>query len=139
MSAGLKNDILTVRVSPDMKMQLDDISRETGYSVSAITKAAISKLLSSVYSEDGDIVNPEIVSARKVLECRIACGYFPVSEVSKVYGIPERTIHTLISRGKVPRIVISKKRHIQLANIEKLLKDGKKNKYSENRRLRSNG
>lgn len=129
----LKSDTLTVRISPGMKTQLEDVARETGNTVSTIAKAAISKMLSSLYDADGRIVNTQILSNRAALNDKIAWGYFPLYEVSRAYGLSERTLQTLVTRGKIPHIVADRKRYVKLSNVEKLLKNGEKNQCVKGR------
>lgn len=130
MKAELKSDMISVRVSPEVRMKLKDMSDSSGYNISTIVSAAVVKLQAEVYDEDGHITNIEAIQiTRKLRDC-ISDGFVSLSSIIEKCKIPRDTINTWIRRGMVEKVRIGNKPYIRLSNIEKLAKDRyvKKNK-----------
>lgn len=130
MGLGLKSDMISVRVSPDIRMRLKDMSDSSGYNVSTIVSAAVVKLLSDVYDADGYIINTDAIQVNKELRNCISDGFVSLATVSYRCNIPEATIRTWIRQGWLKKVKIENKPYVKLSNIEKIVRDKyvKKNK-----------
>ena len=85
-----KNDMISLRVSPDVRMRLCEVAEATGVNVSAVVKAGLSKILDEVYDADGNLCNiGDLATKRKI---PVSHGYYRISDISKANGISERSI-----------------------------------------------
>ena len=129
---GLKSDMISVRVSSEIRMKLKDMSESSGYNVSTIVSAAVVRLLSDVYDVDGYIVNMDAIQINRKLKNCISDSFVPLVIASYKCDIPEATIRTWIRQGWIEKVRIGNKPYVKLSNIEKIVRDRyvKKNKRS---------
>lgn len=129
---GLKSDMISVRVSSEIRMKLKDMSESSGYNVSTIVSAAVVRLLSDVYDVDGYIVNMDAIQINRKLKNCISDSFVPLAIASYKCDIPEATIRTWIRQGWIEKVRIGNKPYVKLSNIEKIVRDRyvKKNKRS---------
>lgn len=132
MGLELKSDMISVRVSSEIRMKLKDMSESSGYNMSAIVSAAVIRLLSDVYDADGYIVNTDAIQVNRKLRDCIPDSFVPLAIASHKCDIPESTIRTWIRQGWIEKVRIGNKPYVKLSNIEKIVRDKyvKKNKRS---------
>lgn len=130
MGFELKSDMISVRVSPEVRMKLKDMSESSGYNISTIVSAAVIKLQKDVYDADGYIVNMDAIKVNRSLRDCISDGYVALSIVLKKCEIPRDTINSGIRRGVIEKVRIGNKPYVKLSSIEKIVRDRyvKKNK-----------
>ena len=124
-----KNDMISLRVSPDVRMRLCEVAEATGVNVSAAVKAGLSKILDEVYDADGNLCNiGDLATKRKI---PVSHGYYRISDISKANGISERSIRNMVEKGKASYIKRDGKIYVLLKDVEGV--NGRKDKHDKKR------
>lgn len=124
-----KNDMISLRVSPDTKMRLCEVAEAAGVNISSVIKAGLSKILDEVYDTDGNLCDISDLATRRKIP--VSHGYYRISDISKSHGISERSIRDMIERGKASYIKRDGRIYVLLKDVEVV--NGGKGKHDKKR------
>lgn len=119
-----KNDIFSLRLPPDLKLKLDEVSELTGESASSVIKACMLEVFNRIFDEDGYVIND-----KNILRGR---GGIPIGkclchgrDVAKAFSINYSTLRYWCVLGMVKTVKKNGSVYVLIESVEDLLNGGK--------------
>lgn len=110
-----KAEILNVRVTPEIRMRLDEVAKASGITRGGLVRMCVDKVLSMMYDSDGYLMDASKVGDRDKLN--ELDGYFRVGNVSSAYGIPYTTICSAVRSGRVRSFKTGGSAYVRLSDV----------------------
>ena len=107
--------IVNVRVTPEMRMRLDEIAESTGVSIGGFVRTCVDRVISMMYDSDGYLMDVSKMEERGKINH--LDGFYPISDISSVYGIPYGSIYALIRSGKARTIKHERSVYVRLSDV----------------------
>lgn len=129
-----KVEIVKVRVTPEMRMRLDEVSKITGVTIGGFVRTCVDRALSTMYDSNGYLIDAGKISSGSVNKLD---GLFPIKDVSKGYNIPYNTIWFAVKSGRVRSVKFNGATYVNLSDVLKRKgQHGNENEREERGRLR---
>ena len=110
-----KAEIVNIRVTPEIRMRLDEIAKATGVTRGGFVRMCVDKVMSMMYDSDGYLMDSSKIGDRGKLN--ELDGYFRVGNVSTAYGIPYTTICSAVRSGRVRSIRSGQSTYVKLSDV----------------------
>lgn len=119
-----KNDMFSLRLPPDLKLRLDEVSEFTGESASSVIKACMLEVFNRIFDRYGYIVdNNDILRARSRIPIdQCLC---PGKYVAKAFNVNYASLRRWKSLGMVNAIGRDGNVYVSIKSVEDLLNGGK--------------
>lgn len=129
-----KVEIVKVRVTPEVRMRLDEVSKTTGVTIGGFARMCVDRVLSMMYDSDGYLIDTGKISAGNINKLD---GFFPIKDVSKGYNIPYNTIWFAVKSGRVRSVKFNGATYVNLSDVLKRKgQHGSENEREKRRGLR---
>ena len=106
---------MNIRVTPEIRMRLDEIAEATGVTRGGFVRMCVDKVMSMMYDSDGYLMDSSKIGDRGKLN--ELDGYFRVGNVSTAYGIPYTTICSAVRSGRVRSIRGGQSTYVKLSDV----------------------
>ncbi len=107
--------MVNVRVTPEMRMRIDEVSEATGVARGTFVRMCIDSVLSMMYDSDGYLIDPSNV--RRKSELNELDGYFRIKKVSIAFGISSATVYSAVRDGRVRSIKRGRLIYVRLSDV----------------------
>ena len=110
-----KAEIVNIRVTPEIRMRLDEIAEATGVTRGGFVRMCVDKVMSMMYDSEGYLMDFSKIGDRGKLN--ELDGYFRVGNVSTAYGIPYTTISSAVRSGRVRSFKRGGSTYVRLSDV----------------------
>ena len=110
-----KAEIVNIRVTPEIRMRLDEIAEATGVTRGGFVRMCVDKVMSMMYDSEGYLMDFSKISDRRKLN--ELDGFYQTRSVSNAYGIPYTTICSAVRSGRVRSIRSGQSTYVKLSDV----------------------
>ena len=110
-----KAEIVNVRVTPEIRMRLDEVAEAAGVTRGGLVRMCVDKVLSMMYDSEGYLMDSSKIGDRDKLN--ELDGYFRVGNVSTAYCIPYTTISSAVRSGRVRSFKRGGSTYVRLSDV----------------------
>lgn len=110
-----KAEIVNIRVTPEIRMRLDEIAEATGVTRGGFVRMCVDKVMSMMYDSEGYLMDFSRISDRRKLN--ELDGFYQTRSVSNAYRIPYTTICSAVSSGRVRSIRSGQSTYVKLSDV----------------------
>lgn len=120
--------MINVRVTPEMRMRIDEVSEVAGVARGTFVRMCIDSVLSMMYDSEGYLMDP--FKARHKSELNEFDGYFRAKSVSVAFDVSCATVYSAVRDGRVRSVKIGRSIYVRLSDVLRIKKGhGRENKH----------
>lgn len=115
---SLKKDVMSIRIHPENRMRIDELAGRYGVPLSSVVNMCIQRSMFEIYDSDGYISSSGSLGACRSI--RIDDGYFPLTVLSRAFGVNKDAMRMMVARGRVRAFRIGRELYLSYANINRI-------------------